>query len=354
VRREPLLHNPSNPITTGLWRERTDAGTRIRKRLSGRATPTHPDWSASDDPGAWNGWRREALVYQDGLQDLYAPEGLRGPRVHAVEWSADGDVELVLEDVTGTSGASFGREALLDVAHRLGRAQGRLALTPVDRPYWSRGFLRDHVASKHVRPELLADDSAWDHPLIRATWPAALRPAVAWLHAAREGLLALAEAAPRTIGHLDLWGRNLVAAGDGLVLLDWATAGDAALGEDLSNLLLEAALDELLPADEVEALAAPCLAAYTEGARAAGWGGDPRWVTVGFGAAAVKWCWLAPLHLERARTGVHHRYGGATDAGPEAQYRARGRALGAAVAQAVEAVALARALGVDPAVPPVP
>lgn len=351
VRREALLHNPSNPVTTGLWREWTATGTRIRKRLSGRGCRTHPDWWASEEPRAWNAWRREALVYQEGLQNLYAPEGLRGPRVHAVEWSPDGDVEVVLEDVAGVDGASLGADALLDVAHRLGRAQGRLALAPVPRPWWSRSFLRDHVASKHVRPELLADDGAWDHPLIRATWAPELRPAVAWLHAAREGLLGLAEAAPRTIGHLDLWGRNLIVARDGLVLLDWATAGDAALGEDLSNLLLEAALDELMPADEVAGLAEPCLAAYTAGVVSSGWGGDPRWVALGFGAAAVKWCWLAPLHLERARTGAHHRYGGATDASPEGQYRARGHALATAVGHAVRAVTLARDLGLDPAVP---
>lgn len=329
----PLLHNTSNPTTAGIWRVHTEGGSYIRKILSGSRPPSHPDWHSSSDPRDWRYWRREAHVYEAGLQQVFAPEGVAGPRLLRLLRLEGGDLELHLEDVAGDSGAELGVEALIEVAGRLGRAQGRLAQHPIDRPWLSRGFLADHIASKHIDPAWLQRDDAWAHPLIRETWPQPLRTGLSWLWRHRHALLGAALRAPRTLGHLDCWSHNLIRTPGGFVLIDWSCVGDAALGEDASNLVLEAVLDELIPAEALPELSERALEAYVEGVVASGWGGDRRAVRRGYRAAAVKWCWMGPLHLQRAVEGGHHAYGG-EDLDPTAQYRSRGLALLEAVEHA--------------------
>ncbi len=314
-----LLHNTSNPITAGIWREEG----RIRKVITASGTPRHVDWSTSRDLGDWRYWRREAHVYEEGLQQVYAAEGLRGPELLGLR--DDGDtVEMGIEAVSGPSGA-LAVASLAEVAEALGAAQGRLLRKPLDRPWLARSFLRDFVASKHVNYRTLVDEACWGHPLVASTWPRSLREGLPWLAAQREALLQRAEGLPRTLCHLDFWGHNLVMADGGPVVLDWACLGDGALGEDLSNLVVEAVLDELLPPEGMADVAEELLQAYTRGVGDAGV--DPSLARRGFQAAAVKWVWLGPLHLARALSGEHHVYGGGAEVDPSAQYRARGLAL---------------------------
>lgn len=330
-----LRHNPSNPITAGIWRVQAPDGTvHVRKRLSGSRGPVHPDWSASHDPRDWRYWRREAEVYAAGLQDVYAAEGIRGPRVLEVAELPDGDVVLRMEQVRGRSGAALTVDDLVDVAHRLGAAQGRLAREPVDHPWLSRGFLADHIASKRIDPGWLDADRAWSHPLVATHWPSSLREGLAWLWESRAALVSRAAAAPRTLGHLDCWSHNLFAVEGGYALIDWACAGDAALGEDASNLVYEAVLDGFVPPGDLPELSARVLEAYLDGVRASGWPGPLDAVRAGYLASAVKWCWMGPLHLQRAIEGGHHVYGGGQDCDPAGQYRARGLALAHAVQEA--------------------
>jgi len=328
-----LRHNPSNPITAGIWWVQPAQGpAHVRKVLSGTRGPVHPDWQASNDPRDWRYWRREAEVYARGLQDVYADEGIRGPEVLEVAELPGGDVQLRLEAVEGRSGAALTADDLVRFARHLGQAQGRLARTPIDHPWLSRGFLADHVASKHVDPAWLDEPRAWAHPLVATHWPAGLREGLSRLWTRRDDLLARAAAAPRTLGHLDCWSHNLFAQGAGFVLLDWACAGDAALGEDASNLVYEAVMDGFIPPDDLPMLSARVLEAYLDGVAASGWPGPVDAVRAGYLASAVKWSWMGPLHLQRAVQGGHHAYGGVEEPDPAAQYRARGLALAQAVA----------------------
>lgn len=332
--RKSLLHNPSNPVTVGIWLESSPDGPVVRKRIRGDVAARHPDWVSSAEPSNWLYWRREAEVLEAGLHQAYAPEGLRGPRLLAVEARPDGAIDLVVEAVDGRTGPDLGPTDLVAVARRLGCAQGRLAARPPRFPWLSQRFLADHIASKHVRYDALQDESCWSHPLIRATWPSGLRTGLRRLADRRQELLGMARAAPRTFCHLDLWSHNLFTDGDGTVVLDWACCGDGALGEDVSNLVIEAVLDELVEPSILGELGRDALDAYCDGVASSGWSGPREAVERGFHAAAVKWCWLGPLHLDRALSGEHHRYGGATDTEPEAQYHARGQALEQIVAWA--------------------
>ena len=182
---------------------------------------------------------------------------------------------------------------------------------------------------------------------MQSTWDPGLRPALLRLHRNRDRLLGLVEGGPRTLGHLDFWSANVIAARDGsTVLIDWAFTGDAALGEDVSNLVAEAVLDRFLPPDRLPALAGRVLDAYLAGLAEEGWTGNRDAVRVSFLASAVKWHWMGPLHLERARTGEHNVYGGDDAPDPEAQYAARGAALRTLAGWADEALRLAERMGI--------
>ena len=52
------------------------------------------------------------------------------------------------------------------------------------------------------------------------------------------------ERLPRAVCHLDVWPNNIIrrAAGE-IVLVDWAFAGDGALGEDIGNLVPDCVFD---------------------------------------------------------------------------------------------------------------
>jgi hypothetical protein len=319
-----LLHNASNPITASIQRAELAGRAAVCKVISGTRASVHPDWHAAPDPPAWNWWQREDRLLAHGLPPAWGPAGLRLPRLLQREVWANGDIALWLEAMDGRHGPSLTLADHLDLCRRLGRAQG----VAVPSAAWhSRGFLRDHCGSKHVDPAWLRSDAAWAEPLVRDGWPPGLRAGLERLHARREVLFAAAEAAPRGFCHLDLWAYNAFAVDGGFVLLDGGCAGDGALGEDVCNLVAEAGLDGLVAADQVPALGEACFAAYVDGLRAVGWDGDAAAVRRGFCASAVKFHWLGPLHLERAVTGVHHRYGGARDASPAGQYRRRGATL---------------------------
>jgi hypothetical protein len=338
---ESLRHNASNPVTAAI--ERLDAqaaglidhrGTVVRKVISASRPTQHIDWTASDDPTHWLYWRREADFYTSAIPEQLVGTGLRAPRLLDSRVLPGGDVELLLEDVAGPSGAELSIADLERACHALGVAQARWHRDPPSVPWASRGAIRDHCASKHVDPRLLDDDDAWNHPLIRSAWPDELRPGVQRLHDRRDALFTILEQAPRTFAHLDFWAHNLIATPDAIVALDWAFAGYGALGEDPANLVAEAGLDQLVPVETLPSLSDRVLTAYLRGLDAGGFTGSHAAVRRAFAAAAVKFHWMAALHLHQAQIGVHHVYGGDDDPDPEAQVRDRGRTLAFLVANA--------------------
>jgi hypothetical protein len=340
VTSEPLRYNPNNEATGGIERV-TGAGGRtlIRKRLS-RPDPASPEprnhWSASLDPRHWNYWRREADAYRSaGLRDSLRRAGLDLPGSE-VEEHGDG-VTLWLEDVTGTPGTSFTLAEHVVLAEAAGRWQ---AQGPLVTPWTSERFLRTYSSNWPVSWDLLGDDDAWRQPLIRENWPSGLRAGWQRLLAHREFLLTLMERLPRTRGHLDFWVSNQLRrpAGD-LVLIDWAFAGDAAIGEDIGNHVPDAVNDLFWPAERIGELDQACFAAYLSGLRAAGWSGDAAVARLGLVASCVKYVWLLPLMLEQAAGSGHQAYHQAVDSGE--LYRQRGLSLSHLVGWLDEALSLA-------------
>jgi Phosphotransferase enzyme family len=321
LRLRELTHNAGNQATGGIWRVQGPAGGAVLKiaradRGGGGA------WATSDRPDHWNYWRREPLAYQTGFaHSVYADAGLGAPALLAAVQPDPGTVALWLEDVAGLPGPRWPVVRLADAAGRLGRAQARWAGRDLAHPWLSRRWLRQYVASKQV-----GEPVAWDHPEGAAVWPPELREGLRRLWRRRDELLTLAEALPRTTCHLDVWPMNLIArggAGSEIVLLDWAFAGAGALGEDIANLIVDSVADGLIDPELLPEIDRAVTAAYLAGLRAGGWRGRDAEVRRAIEVTgAAKYCWLAPVMLQRL--------GG--DGGPgfydrrDAEQRLRGRA----------------------------
>lgn len=340
ARRETLRHNPLNAVTAAVERlTDVDGATLVHKRL--RPPDAVPGaepgpWAASADPRHWNYWRREAEAYRDAdLRESLRGTGLDLPGATVVEDAAG--VTLWLEDVSGTPGTGFDLADHLALAESLGRWQAR---GPRVTAWGSRRFLREYSGSRPAPWELMDDDAAWQQPLIRDSWPDGLRDGWRRLLAHRPPLLDVMERLPRTRCHLDLWVSNEIRRPSGeVVLLDWASAGDGALGEDLGNHVPDAVFDLFWPAGRLAELDVTCFEAYLSGLRQAGWRGDDRDVRLGVVASCVKYAWLLPLLLGRASDREFRAYHEVTD-GPEL-YRQRGLALAHLVSWCDEALRLA-------------
>lgn len=300
-----LRHNPLNAVTATVERiTYADGRTAVRKQLQSPSDTTGP-WAASTDPRHWNYWRRELEVYQDDeLRGRLADAGLVLPEAQVEEWP-DGAV-LLMEDIGGTSGTQF---SLAEHA-ALTRAFGRWQAQPVsERPWMSRGFLRDYSTTREVPWHLLTDDAAWQQPLIRETWPHQLREAWTRLMVQRDALLDLVASLPRATCHLDFWVSNVIQRPSGeLALFDWAFTGDGALGEDIGNYIPDAVFDMFWPVERLPELAETCVANYLDGLYEAGWRGDPDDVRLAVMASGVKYAWLLPGLLGRASDATHNAY----------------------------------------------
>ncbi|MEV4360431.1 hypothetical protein [Nonomuraea sp. NPDC049625] len=337
---EPLTHNPLNAVTGGIWRVRRGSRSAVLKVLT-RRKEGGAGWGHSDDPRHWNYWRREADVYADGLPGLWAGSGVAAPKLLELVERDDGDLALWTEDVAGRPGTTWdlGRHTLF--GRQLGLAQG--AAGRVERPWSSRSFLRDYLGSKPVPYELLEDDAAWRHPLVAENFPPGLRGELVRLHRDREEFLAVLESLPRALCHLDVWPSNVIDRDGESVLVDWAFAGDGALGEDVGNHIPDSVFDLFLPAALLPALDAAVHGAYVRGLRDSGWRGDERLVRLAVCASAVKYDFLTPLMLARAGE-AQLDYGGATPVDAARRFRERGEALMFLAGWADEARRLAEAV----------
>ncbi len=187
-------------------------------------------------------WRVEAEVYgSDLLRDL--PDGLRGPRIYAVDDLGDERLRIWMEDLPEAP-MPWDTARYAMAAHRLGRHAGRFLRSglPTGAPQLAPGvgFIFTRRTAMFDIPALRSDDT-WRHPLIVAVERS--DPAL------RGDLLELADEAPKIVDALDRL-PHAFAHGDacpqnllpdpiqdgGFVAIDWGFANLAPLGYDLGQL----------------------------------------------------------------------------------------------------------------------
>jgi hypothetical protein len=340
-------------LSPGVWRIRTGSGQPavLKYTQSARShgeTPWDAHWTAGDlDPQRWTYWSREPLAYQSGLPRAYAGSGVVAPACLGVH-VGDTEAALLLEWADGQPGEFWPVAGYRPAAEALGRAQAPFLLgrelPPV--PWLSQGFLRAYSSEKPASWDLLDDDDVWQHPVVRETFPAGLREGVRLVHASRERLYQISEALPRTLCHLDFWPQNLFRRPDGqIVLIDWASAGLGAVGEDAGNLVPDAVLDHFVPAAELPALEQAVYEGYLAGLRAAGWREDPRLVRLGMWSSSVKYDWMAAFTLAQVFQQRQYRYGGGGEVDAGFKFRERSRVLLFNARWARQALDLADELG---------
>lgn len=339
-------------LTAGIWHVRVSGRRMILKCVSAdrppARTPYEAHWATRlDEPARWNYWAREGLAFEHGIVTSYEPSGIVAPKLVAAHRDAR-DFVMLLDFVEGMPAEHWSIADYARAARALGEAQARhVTERAVSTPAWlSRRFLREYSSEKPVDWSLLTDDDAWSLPLVARNFPPELREAATWLHSVRNRLYDLAERVPRTLCHLDFWTKNLILREDGsLALLDWAFVGDGALGEDIGNMVPDAAFDHFVAAALLRDLHEAVLDAYTEGLRGGGWEGDARLVELGMCASAVKYDWLTPWMLASARSDRQLRYGGTQPIDADHRFSERGPALLHNVDNARRALVLASDLG---------
>jgi thiamine kinase-like enzyme len=137
----------------------------------------------------------------------------------------------------------------------------------------------------------------WGHPVVAAAWPEPVRVALARLATSWPTMLAVVEALPRTLAHLDVWPANLIWAQGGPTLLDWAFVGDGGIGEDIGNLLIDSVADGHVDVDSLPELVSALTDGYVEGLA----GAVPAdAVAHGIRASAcAKYAWFGPRAVDR-------------------------------------------------------
>ena len=322
-------------LTPAIWLLQHGDDRIVLKWLSARrdagATAWEGHWTAdSNGPQRWNYWAREALAYEHGIAETFASSGLAAPPCIGVDITDD-DAVLALSFVDGVGGEHWAIDDYAGAARALGHAQAPyLRGEPRPEHGWlSARFLRNYTNDKPVDWSLLDDDRAWDQPLVRDCFPAQLRAAAIELHRRRDRLFEVAEGLPTTLCHLDFWSKNLIRRPDGaFVLLDWAFVGCGAIGEDIGNLIPDAAFDHFVASADLPALDEAVFDAYVDGLAVGGCNVDPRIVRLGVLASAVKYDWLTPLMLAHASAARQVRYGGMdTEIDATFRFRERGEAL---------------------------
>ena len=348
---QELPHN--RWLSPGVWQIRTGSGQRavLKYAQCGRdrgQTAWDEHWTARDlDPHRWTYWCREPLAYQYGLPGAYVGSGIAAPACLGT-YIGDSDAAVLLERVDGRPGEGWPAAEFRPAAEALGRAQAPFLLgRELPRvPWLSRDFLRDYSSEKPADWDLLDDDDAWQHPVIRETFPDGLREGVGLVHASRERLYQISEALPRTLCHLDFWPKNLFRRPGGqIVLIDWAFTGLGAIGEDAGNLVPDAVLDHFVPAADLPALEQAVFEGYLAGLRAAGWADDPRLVRLGMWSSSVKYDWMAAFTLSQVSRERQYRYGGGGEIDAGFRFRERSRVLLYLAGWARRALDLAEELG---------
>lgn len=213
-------------------------------------------------------WHIEPGAYRSGLSDV-VPKGMRLPRCHDVRDLDDESTAMWLEaidhdpapwdlDRYGAAARMLGRfaaderVAALDesLKHPAGPTQARL--------YWE-GRLRGQFVTTY------SDENFWHHPIVADAVDPETRDRLMTLVAQAPALIDEIETLPLANIHGDACPQNLLVVDDEFVVIDWSFWSRAALGFDLSQLVISNVELGRAPAASLPDIQQACLEGYRAG-----------------------------------------------------------------------------------------
>jgi hypothetical protein len=303
----PLEHDVIDEATRGLWRIAGSAAgqafSTVAKEI-GHTAGSPSRWRTNTEPSDPYYWKREYDAYRNALFGKPG-SGIRSAMLYASAERRDSAL-LFLEDVQGKDGWSWSRADYVDVARKLARYQAasetRAAATA------SKDERFNGLLIEYLRRREFFFEGAWrsgersgfpEVDRLRAFAPAVDR---VWNH--REQLYRAFEQVPATRCHFDFWGPNVFVRADPLddvVAIDLAHAGIGNLGHDIANLVVDDAIDLLIPTDDIDRVWGDTVAAYVQEVQVSVLVDESELGRAIELSGALKYAWLFPATFELVR-----------------------------------------------------
>lgn len=230
-------------------------------------------------------WKREYEVYRSGMLDDLPHNTFARPLIYGLTDFGDA-CWIWMEDIAELK-PDWSLSDYHNIALHLGRLNGAYLMGhPLpDYDWLTHGW---HCAI--VPP--LADafdklDVLLEHPLARRSLPIDAKADIESIWNSRERYRRALANLPQTLCHIDAFRRNLLHRKDDVVLLDWAAAGHAGLGEELVALVAVSLYYNSFSHSYAEQLDAAVFAGYVKGLREIGWSGDAKQARIGYTCAMV-------------------------------------------------------------------
>ncbi|PLT45799.1 aminoglycoside phosphotransferase family protein [Paenibacillus sp. FSL W8-1187] len=185
-------------------------------------------------------WRREYDLYAAPDLDKLLPKSFRRPACYRAELN-DEEIQLWLEYIDGRSGMELTTDMQEQIAREWGRIQGRLY---AEQPAALRNL--PHLSQVEYTKNGYLRYRSWQelHARIRSDGcglPKHLRQMLIDFDEQADAVFSRIEQLPVVLCHRDFWVANLFHTDDGIVLIDWDTAGWGYMGEDIASLIADEA-----------------------------------------------------------------------------------------------------------------
>lgn len=231
-------------------------------------------------------WKREFELYRSQLLTTLPPATkLTTPQIYAcLEFPSA--CWIWMEDIADIAGTWSLADYQL-VARRLGRFNGAYL---TGHPLPDYPWLSNQWHCEIVPP--LADvldrlDDYLQHPLAQRALPLNAKDEIVDIWQERERFIDTLRGLPQTFCHIDAFRHNIFHSEAETKVIDWALAGQAAVGEELVCFVSLALYFPHMPPDQANQLDQQVFAGYIDGLRDAGWSGDAQLARLGYTCAMV-------------------------------------------------------------------
>lgn len=265
-------------------------GPSLIYRFRGHTTTQQP-WSLilkiilarnQESPSNLKYWKREYELYRSGWLETL-PDGLSAPRCFSYADYPDEAVWIWMAEVIDYDIDPWAEKQYELIGRHLGQFNGAYltgAAIP-SAPWLGNDWLRKNaVQFEYERSS--AVQAALVHPLMQEYFPSDALPQLLRLRDDVPLFLDVLAGLPQTFAHQDGMDRNLFICPNDVMAIDWALAGQAAIGTDAAACLLVNIFICDLDASQAEVMEPVLFRGYFQGLRDAGWEGPEHQARLGY------------------------------------------------------------------------